>query len=463
MNSVLKKTVPLYKVVAGAMVDAYEDISKGGVQQTYSFWAARGLKKLNNESLKLHPKKALIHINKNTHTGTLPLDFEEESFVGIIDNYGRKVSIRLNTNFTDTENIEDIPCDDSKCPKCDQNTAICTDLTVTEDTVIVIINNNTYEQTIIKKLYPDGSYFLETKTPVLNINTGSVEYFTQKEFIAKLSLKPCGCIEDTKENIEVIKCNAYETYCSYYAPCCNDKFDYGYEIFPETGLIKVSHNFPYDKIYIEFRGYLTKKNGQYHVPEVCFETLVEWVKFKAIDGKPNVALSVKDWRLSQYKRERKNMERIIGRVTLEFIIDAVTKVPKFDLWHERGDISLPLPPVAIAPPENDCNMSQTTCPPASGKTFIPLSVAVIAGNGGETPTVGINTYQNDKFKNAVGINLIVVNQNNEMIQLTGMLAGTNYFTLDTVNGILSRFKPDGSAQNWESGDSLIITQFSKLI
>lgn len=145
----LNDTIPLHKVVAAAMIDSYMDISQAGVQQMYSHWCARGLEKLTNEVLKTGIVKVLLSVNKNTQTATLPLGFKEEVFVGELRN-GLKYPIFLNSSITDEKGIETIECED-KCPKCNANKAICQDLQVTEDTVLVVINNSTYEQTIIKK------------------------------------------------------------------------------------------------------------------------------------------------------------------------------------------------------------------------------------------------------------------------------------------------------------------------
>ncbi len=94
------KLVPLSKVVKASIVDVYGDIGK--MQQTFSHWACRGLKKLSIESLPRVTNKVLLTVNGNTHTATLPLDFNEERFMGFIDDRGFKVPIKLNNNIYDT-------------------------------------------------------------------------------------------------------------------------------------------------------------------------------------------------------------------------------------------------------------------------------------------------------------------------------------------------------------------------
>lgn len=460
-KSEYKRTIPIHKVVSAAMIDMYGDISQSGLQQTLLFNAGRGYRKLNNEVLKMGRRKVLLTVNKNTHTATLPLDFYEESFVGVIDNYGQKVPLRLRTNLTDTNNIEDIECED-KCPKCAQDKNICKELQITEDTVIIVINNSTYEQTITKKLYPNGDYFIETRIPVLDIENNTVVYTTQKEFIAKINLKDCGCIEDTAENIDVIKCNAYETYCSYYAPCCGISLDGSYQIFEETGLIKFSHNFQFNKVYLEYQGFLPKKNGQYQIPEICFETLVNWIKFKSVENKPNIPMNQRQWYWQMYLNERANMQKLIGRFSLQEIIQSISLIPKFDVSYVREETCFtPTQPTVMA--TDSCNTPVTSCPPTSGKTFTPFSILTAAGNGTGTPTVGAANYQDDRLKNALGIEVIFIN-NTTFTRTQNDNQSAKDFTIDTATGIIYLWQGDGiTPRLFEAGDVLIVPTFFKLV
>lgn len=455
----LKRTVPLYKVVSAAIVDSYEDI--GRTQQVFSHWAARGLKKLDREVLKTGLRKVTLVVNRSTNTATLPPDFSEEHFVGVIIN-GKKVPLQLRPEIVDSKGTEEILCED-KCEKCNQDKAICNDLTITEDTVLVTINDVVYEQTIIKKLYPNGDYYLETKIPVWNIADSVVEYKTTKEFITALDLKPCGCIDETPANIEKIQCCSPDVYCSYFAPCDNScTVDYGgYRIFEETGLIQFDNTTAFTKVYMEYWGFMPKKNGQYQVPEIAFETLVEWVKFKYIDGKRNIPNADKVWRWTRYTIERKNMEKIKGRISLSQIIQAIGLIPKFDigeLYIDNSGCLTTATTVIVAPiAQAVCAAPAATvvCSPAT-KGLTPFQLAVIAGNGSGTPQAGTHIYQNDALKNAIGLNIIIVNNNNETIL-------ANQFTFDSSTGTISRWQGDGvTPNNWVAGD-VLIASFSKFI
>src|SRR6478736_8292703 len=131
------KMVPLSKVVSASIIDMRGDI--GHMQQLHTHWAARGMKKLQRESLKLGKQRVQLVVNGNTRSAILPVDFEEEFFVGFLDYNGKKVSLRVNTSLVNEKSIEDVECID-KCPKCDQNLAICNDMQVSETVELVVIN-----------------------------------------------------------------------------------------------------------------------------------------------------------------------------------------------------------------------------------------------------------------------------------------------------------------------------------
>ena len=469
-DCVINRTVPVMRVVKAAIVDMHEDI--GRYQQLGLHWAVRGLKKIERQHLKTGLKKVTIKVNQSTKSATLPPDFSEAHFVGVIDNNGRKVPFRINNKIPDVNNIDDIACED-KCEKCNQDKAICDELTVTESTTLVVVGDSMQEQTVIKKLYPDGSYFLETRIPVWDVPSQSVVFTTQKEFITQLDLKECGCIDESEENIEKLKCVCPEIYDCYFSQCCSCDDDLGgYKIYEETGLIYLDKAHLVNKIYLEYWGFLAKKNGQYQVPEVAFEALVEWVKYKKIADKSNVPQWRIDKTFDSYKRELKNMRKELGRISLAQVLRYILTAPKFDIIVVDDDCS----PISNASTLNSASSASSTssssssnssagcdmpvtCSPSSNttSTFTPFDIAVIAGNGSGTPVVGTNVYQNDKLKGALGINFIIVNETNETVL-------NKQFVVDTVNGTITRYQADGvTPQPWQLGDRLIVPTFFKYV
>lgn len=325
------KMVPLSKVVSASIIDMRGDI--GRMQQLHTHWAARGLKKLQRESLKLGKQRVMLPVNGNTRTATLPVDFEDETFVGFIDHHDKKIALRVNTSLVNDNSISEADCID-KCPKCSQDMSICNDLTVTETVELIVINDAIYEKTVIKKLYPNGDYFLETTTPILNVDDNTISYFTQKEFINNLDLKPCGCLETTPENLAALKACRPDVYCCHFAECgrgCDLK-DGSYLILYDMGLIQLSGDYRFDYVYVEYWSFLPRKNGQFLVPEVAFETLVGWTKFKAVENKSNVPIIERNWVWQRYLVEKGNMLKEMGRIPLEVILQASMVTPKLDIY-----------------------------------------------------------------------------------------------------------------------------------
>lgn len=450
-----KKKIKLDAVVNAAIIDMYEDT--GRYFQRANFMAARGLKKLYNEALPKIKHKAWLPVNSNTHTATLPLDWDSETFVGFVDTRWHKVPLKLNNSITDTINIVDVPCE-SPCPKCNQDTSICNDLVITEEVNLIVINDTTYEQTIIKKLYPNGDYWLETTTPVLNIETNSVDspYPVTREFITNFDLKPCGCLDTTPLNTANLIAHCPDIYCNYYAPCDTQCCaDYGgYKIFEESGLIQMDQRYPFDKVYVEYNGYIAKIQGSYYVPRIAFECLVEYTKFKLIQNKRNIALSEREWQKQNWIRERSNFTKVNGQISLALIMQTITMGPKFDVdfgidWYGcfgGGGFSQSVSSGTNGSNGTGGNSGNSTTI-INNNTIINRTAFVLAVKATGTtgmPVPGQSTYQNNVLKGALDVEFILLAK-----QVLTKEDGD--FSLDPATGIV-----DISPNQFVLNDSLII-------
>ena len=442
-----KKLTPLSAVTNAAIVDMYEDTGK--TFQRANFMVARGLRKLYNEVLPKVHHKVWLTVNKNTHTATLPIDYWDSTFVGFVDERWHKVPLKINTALTDSINIIDVPCEE-KCDKCGQDKGICNDLVITEESNLIVINDTTYEETIIKKLYPNGDYYLEKSTPVIDINTDTVSYSVSKEFIVNFDLKPCGCLETNTLNTDNLQKFCPDIYCSYYAPCesrCNTSFG-GYKIFEESGLIQFDSRYPFDKCYLEYYGYIIKKNGKYYVPSVSFETLVEWTKFKLIQNKKSVSLSEREWQKQNYIRERRNMEKVMWKISLSQIVQSLNSLPRFDFdirsdWYgtcfsRTAGVEAATAAAAVSTVNTECCTTTTFI----NKTAFTLAVKV-DGNPG-SPVNEASTYQNNILKGATDISYLFLAK-----QILTIADGD--FTFNSTTGTI-----DISPNQFFTGDSLII-------
>jgi|SRR5687767_12987305 len=95
------------------------------------------------------------------------------------------------------------------------------------------------------------------------------------------------------------------------------------------------------------------------------------------------------------------------------------------------------------------HISNSDCPcppPTKRKTPFQLSVKAGVGFG---PTVGLHTYSNLVLKDALDINIIIINDTPE--------SGALQFTFDPTIPLLSRFQGDGVTKNlWQANDVLVI-------
>lgn len=444
--------IPLSKVVAASIVDTYSDI--GNTELRFNFWAVREARKILRQSFNSGKQYATLIVNKNTNTATLPLDVRNLLFVGYIYN-GQKIPIILKTTLVNDKAVKDIPCDDA-CPRCNQSKSICNDLTVTESTEIVTVNGSNYTLTTIKKLYNNGNYYLEKNIPYFNTVTSTVEFTTTKEFITTLDLLPCGCLATTPENLAKVETFCPDVFGCYYASCapCDTSMG-GYRVFEETGLIQLESRFKSDKLYIEYSGFMPKLNGQLAVPEVAFEVIVEGVKLRAIKNKNNVSLRNIQWQTLEYNKVRSAMDKELGAISLDRILQAITLTPKFDIsWERRYDFCGVSPVATQVDAPVDCETSSTITNTNNNDnmpfTYLaPFALSVIVDNGGGSPVSNTFSWTSLQLVNALNVETIVVNNNIES-------KAKGEFTFDSATGTIVRVNPFQPAD-------VIIFSFAKYI
>ena len=326
----LRTFIPLNKVVKQAALDMYADYER--VQSQFTAWATRGIKKLTTETLKSPKRYAILTINKNLNSAALPCDFKEEIGVYLIDSCNEKIPLIINPKIVPTALAKDIGCEsecESKCgcyPK-----QLCSDIQTTQVVNKINIGGTEYDETVTTTLLPNGEYYVVTTTPVVNLVSTGIQYINKKEYLTTFDLESCGCVKPTAQNAARLEATCFDAWCCYCSPCGSSNSDVGgYRIFEENGTIVFDGAVAHDKAYIEYRGFLPKSGNEYLVPEVAFETLIEYTKHKSIANKKGVPQWERRDQFDAYVRERGNMTKVMGRMTLADIIHSALIVPKFE-------------------------------------------------------------------------------------------------------------------------------------
>ncbi|MEO6638046.1 MAG: hypothetical protein ABIN25_07200, partial [Ginsengibacter sp.] len=410
MSNIQDNLIPLSRAVRASIIDLYSDI--GHAYELHSHWAARRLRELQSHILRSPKRSVYLRVNHNTQTATLPCDFETEQFVGYITN-GKKIPLFQDGRLADTQNITSEPVE--VCNKCAQPTSICNDLQITETVNLITINDEVYEQTIVKKLYPNGDYYLETTSPYVVTVEGNetVEYSTSKEFITNFDLQACGCLATTPENLCTLETYCPDIYGCYYASCddtCGVTRYGGYRIFEETGLIQLDLGYTLDYVYLEYKGFMAKINGQYMIPAIAFEAIVEGVKFSSIEGKSSVSNPDKRWRWDMYMIAKGNLRKMKGRFSLSSIMQAAMRTPKFDIgndnWYSCYRRNAVLCDTATAATEATCPVEPTVIPTTSTVVYVTRGGDVYGKTKFTIGTVGAQMLAGDTvyiLKNGAGV------------------------------------------------------------
>lgn len=398
----IRTFIPINKVVRQAALDMYADFEK--VQAQYTAWAIRGIKKLTKETLKSPKRYALLTVNKNLNNAVLPCDFKELIGAFLINSCGEKVPIVVNGNILPTTSIiDDLGCDvecEAKCgcyPK-----QLCEDIQTTQVINKITIGDAQYDETVTSTLTPNGEYYIVTTTPVLDMVESGIQYITKKEYVTSFDVAYCGCIKPTERNYARLEACCYEAWCCHCAPCADSTAEVGgYRIFEENGTISFDRSMPGDKVLLIYRGFLPKQGNEYLVPEIAFETLVEYTKHKSIANKKGVAQWERRDQLDAYRRERDNMTKSTIRFSLSDIMHSVLNVPKFSYNYNACGGNGGYIPYNATAPTNTVQTNVQYVNLGSSSPPLPLRPTIVTFEG--TEATGGVVYNNSILATATSI------------------------------------------------------------
>lgn len=368
----IKSMVPVSSVVRQAILDTYGEYVNE--EARFTAWAIRGVKKLTRQTLRSGKRYAILNVNKNLRTAVLPCDFKEELFVGIINSCGEKIGLNVNSKIVNTEMLEDVPCEN----ECDKNCGcypkqLCEDLVTTQVINKIRINDTDYDETVTSTLQPNGEYKVVTTTPYLNVAGSGIIYKDTTQYVTTFDVADCGCIERTERNACRLENICYDLYCCYCCSCNTSSTDFGgYRIFTENNIIKFDGAMEYDKVYMEYRGFLPKSGNEYLVPEVAFEALVNFSKFKSVENKKGVSMADRQWHWIRYTTEYDNMKKILGRMSITDILYSCLTVPTFDYNVRR---------CAPTNPVSSFNTNQTSPTVVTNTIYVPTPSTGLPSSG----------------------------------------------------------------------------------
>jgi hypothetical protein len=318
------------EVIKAAASDLGEDYEK--VKGRFMSLTVRSYDKLNRGIVKDGGRQALLTINQHTNTAVLPCDFKEETFIGFIDDCGLKYPLRLKSGIVDMSNIEDKGCQTGcgECTSCYPNT-ICNDIKTTPTVNKVLVNGVLRDELVYTSVLPNGEVYIETETPYYDTVDEEVKYRKKKEYAAKLETEKCGCVKKTPENDAVIKSTCYDYWCRCCTVCKDGPFDLGgYNVFPETNIIKFDSLVDFEKVYIEYRSGIPKSGNEYLIPDIAFDTIVEMVKELAERNRKNVPGQQKRMNRESVLIEVENMKQVMMRTSVAVLHEILNRTPRID-------------------------------------------------------------------------------------------------------------------------------------
>lgn len=308
----------LEKVVNMAIIDDYDD---GQVmRQRFNNWAIRACRKLNLNLLRI-VKTALIPISTKTGTAHLPPDFRKYITAGYYDECGN-LSVFSQVDMVEYKENQKCGCDKCSC----SSTSLCDAVSYERVEEVVQINGQPYTNVIIRRINKETGIYTEQKEEWVFIqNTGLVEKRITSTDLCYVKMLECGCVEETKENINKLKeCGCYGIwgYCAPHRFCTDDYFS----IDKENGLIHVG-NTNARRLYLKYLAFLPCVDGKVYVPAVAAETIAAFVLMKRDERRKGIPDVQKERSSRHYKAERAELRKNLFPIRLSVIENALNLIP----------------------------------------------------------------------------------------------------------------------------------------
>lgn len=246
---------------------------------------------LYRSTLKI-PKNKVLPVNKSTNIADIPVDYNGMGRVFIVDECGKLQQLFTddNINVIDMQIKPDTGCGCTKC-NCDNEACAATSqITYTEEDEI--INNQTYKKITQRKLCNNGDVIEEVNGYVTKGGeTLTIIPYTERRFIAKVEVKPCGCVLNIPDNNK----NAFDA-CGCAVICCYPTKDnqipvaynkYGhYKVDTDRGVIHLV-GVKEDKIIFTYQSN-EQSSEEIMIPEIAVDYIKAAINFRSMRFRANI-------------------------------------------------------------------------------------------------------------------------------------------------------------------------------
>lgn len=262
-------------------------------------------------------KNKVLEINKSNNTVDIPVDFAGLAKVFVVDECNRLQQLFYDDNL----NVIDMVIKPNKgcgCTQCKCDNDVCAasaQVSFIEETII--INNQDYKQITQRKLCKNGDIIEEVagyiaKGDPADPGTFTVVPHTERRFISKVDVKPCGCVINVpKNNDRVIDDCRCVVICAFVhntknqIPVAINKHGH-YKLDLERGVIHLI-GVKQKKVILSYQSN-TKSEEEIMVPDFAIDYLKTAIKFRSIHFRENVSPGqIVFWR---QEMEREEMELI---------------------------------------------------------------------------------------------------------------------------------------------------------
>lgn len=284
---------------------------------------------LNLNAIK-YTQRRLIKIDKRDNSILLPDNYGEFSSLGYFDSCGKLQTLVHNVNLH--ADLIDISLDKDCHCECGCKSDLCGTIkhyeAVEEVTQELMPDDSTKEftSTIRKTVYPDGSIYVEKEFPVRIYEGGEwtdVQLKQDKEYLCKLDVKKCGCIEDSTHNKIILNqnCSADTFTTDWGCTICGGENPEGYNFSEDGSKIILSSKFKLDKALLRF--YPTMSIDEIRIPRIAKKTYMLGIKSYLADFDDDIQEYKVRRRGKSYEDEKTDLFQKLNRLSLKEYYQAI--------------------------------------------------------------------------------------------------------------------------------------------
>jgi hypothetical protein len=268
-------------------------------------------------------KRVWLTVDKRTNSVKVPPYYMFFSSLTIQDDCGRWIPLVINSNIV--RDVVDISQDKNCHCECGCNSSACGQIQnyeLVEEKVMAKMPDGTqkeFDTYTRKKINKDGSMVIEKSFPKAMYDGGEwvdTAIAVEEEFLCKLEVKECGCLKETKGNMDKIHECCGDAFFSVECggTCCTPQSSLTFNISETGDRFDFPSGFHYPKVLLRF--FYDAPLKELMIPVVAKKAIMLGIKAEIAEFDGTESLGRIDFYKKSYNQEAEKLHQLLQRFSL---------------------------------------------------------------------------------------------------------------------------------------------------